>query len=508
MAEPERKRRERALTGVTRLIFAVLLLFSGPLLAQQSDAVVVLVDVGTSGLDADAIRREIASELRVTVSSTPVKGARGTLDVRVDAKNVSITYETREGQKLVRSVARPKDPSQELEVIALLAGNLARDEARELLGELGPKEAPPAGTESGEPPPSTPSPPEEKKPPAPAAKPAAPKPEPKSETPRTARPVPKQAFANLSLFHPIALYPDSHRREINFELGLAYSRLGALTGVGIDVGAIRVDGKAKGLTLAAIWTSTRGGADGAFGTGLFSTSAGRLRGAEGSGIFNHREGAVRGFQGAGIFNRAQSVEGFQGAGILNLAEDVDGVQAAGIFNQATGKVRGVQGGLVNVDKNVSGVVFGLVTVADEVDGLSLSPISILSKNRTRAVLFTDSVAIANIGVKYDTGRMYSLFTLGADPAPKDDQRWGGGGAVGVHVLPDGKPFLDLDIMYRYFDTDPADTHVAEHSTVLRGIVGWDFGVVGLFLGLGGEHRVTTVNEHRGRGYGVLGIQLF
>lgn len=501
------------------------LLYALPLFGQSpSNTVVVSVDVGTSGLDPAAVRQEIAKELRVNVSSTPVAGAKGKLDVRIDAANVSMTYETADGRQLTRVVKRPKDPSEDLEVIALLAGNLARDEAADLLGELAPKPdadagtSPATGVPAGETPPKPKA--EPKKAPA-KAKPLEAKPA-DQPAPKDSKKKLRHDYLNLSLFHPTALHPDSELYEFNFELGLAYSRIGALSGIGVTLGALHVDQKAEGVGVSVLWTQTKGGADGFYGTGFFTTSEGRLRGMEGSGIFNHRVGDVRGLQSAGIFNRAENVEGMQGAGILNISANVDGFQGSGIVNQAKGRVRGAQGslinlghdvegvqaGLVNVGGKVQGVSVGLVNYSERVDGLSLAPISILPNNRTQALVFADSVAVANIGVKYDTGPMYSLFTLGGDPGPDDQQKWGGGGAIGVHVFSEGHLFVDTDLMYRYFDEDPQSTHEGSHSTVLRGLVGWDFGGFGVVLGLGGEHRLTPENEHQVKGYGVLGVQLF
>jgi hypothetical protein len=503
------------------------LLFTLPLFGQSpSDTLIVTVNVGKSGLDPEAVRQEIAKELRVSVSSTPVAGAKGKLDVRVDDANVSMTYETADGRQLTRVVKRPKDPSEDLEVIALLAGNLARDEAADLLGGMGPKPDADAGTspatsETGTPP--VDAPPKPKTEPKKAI--AKPKPNEKPTDERTQKKSAKKLrhdYLNLSLFHPTALHPDSHLYEFNVELGLGYSRIGALDGFGLTVGALHVDGKAEGIGVSVLWTQTKGGADGFYGTGFFTTSEGRLHGMEGSGIFNHRLGDVRGLQGAGIFNRANNVEGMQGAGILNISGSVDGLQASGIVNQAKGRIRGVQAstintsgdvegvqaGLVNVGGKIQGVSVGLVNYSDKVEGLSLAPISILPNNRTQALVFTDSVAVGNIGVKYDTGPMYSLFTLGGDPAPADQRKVGGGGAIGVHVLKEGHLFVDADLLYRYFDEDPGASDEGSHSTALRGLVGWDFGDFGVYLGGGGEYRVTPANDHKLQGYGVLGVQLF
>jgi hypothetical protein len=86
-----------------------------------------------------------------------------------------------------------------------------------------------------------------------------------------------------------------------------------------------------------------------------------------------------------------------------------------------GDVDGAQFGLLNIGSQVRGTQVGLINIATKVDGLSLAPVSILREGRTQLTVFSDTAVIANAGVKYATGPLYSLFALGGDPIPEQDR---------------------------------------------------------------------------------------
>jgi hypothetical protein len=451
----------------------------------------VRIDVGSSGLDPSELREAIARELEVAVTSEPGEATGDTLDVRIGEHAITIVYAERGAEELKRVVERPKNRNKEVEVIAWLAGNLARDEARDLAEELGPKPAPPAPKPA----------------PAPAKRPPPPK--------RTQR-----AYFNLSLFHPLAIYPDSHERQIYAELGLVYGRIGELRGVAVDVGVTRIDFSAKGATVSGIWRSSNGPDDGAFVAGIFSMSGARLRGTEAAGIFNSRTGDVQGGQFSGIFNTAHNVDGFQASGIFNRAKRMRGGQAAIVnlsgdgIGAATGFVNigdnldGLQIGLFNVAQRVRGAQIGLVSIADRVDGLALSPVSILSENRTQAAFWYDTLLEVNAGVKYLTGPVYSLFTFGVRPAPEDEVSTGWGVGIGVPLIKIEPIFADVDLLYRYRvpATIRPDFEDA-HSTVLRAVAGLQLAPAIAVIGMAGaEFRVD--DQYRGLPYVGAGLQFF
>ena len=539
----------------------IALLTATPVCAEAAPLVVIVEGDGAV-VDAEAVRREIARELRVPVTDANTSGAAGTLVLTLEAGTVSARYTGSDGRELTRSLALPRHRAQRLEVIVWLAGNLARDEASQVAAEL----QPPAADSAAAPAASTPSRGPEPTPtpePATVQRPAPPPPSrprdtSKSKSKPAAATAPRRSklrppvMANLSLFHPIALYRDSELRRVHLELGLAYSRVGELSGLAANPGVVRVDGALQGALFSGLFSLLDGGADGIAASGLFSKGSGRLQGAEGAGIFVWRSGDVDGVQAAGIAVHAHDLtgahaagivasarrtsgaqaagliasagplEGVQAAGVVARAEAIDGLQASGISSVAgkleglqialvnvAGDVSGVQIGLVNIGARVSGAQIGLVNRAERVHGLSLAPVSALAENRTQAVLWADSVLAPNVGIRYRTDVLYSLFSVGLRPGNQDDRRFGAGGAIGLELGKFGPIEASADVLYRYLLPDfEGEPYRDEHSTVLRGLAAWDLGTLGVFAGLGAESRVRGDNSHAFRPYCALGVTVF
>ena len=353
------------------------LALAGPAFADQKPSLIVSVDVGSSGLSADAVRAAIGKELGVATASEGDGESR--LAVRITGDRATLVF-TRGGEKIERVVDLPKEPGARVEVIALLAGNLARDEASALLASLAPK---PAEAE--------PAPPE----PPPAAEPAKAPPA-ESPKPAVAEPAEKKPaeaavsggesrwrrgplFANLSLYSPIAITPDAAQRSFDIELGLAYSKIGGLTGFGLTVGHLRVGGPAEGVGVTGLWTRVDGDQKGAFASGIFSQGGGQLRGAEGSGIVTLRSGDLQGFQGSGVFGSARGVQGAQLAGIAAWSDGaLEGFQGAGALARARGSVQGAQISAVNIGGDLRGAQLGLVNIGGNVRR-RLDPLGLVQK---------------------------------------------------------------------------------------------------------------------------------
>lgn len=486
---------------------------SAPVAVQSRAALRVQVDVGASGLSADVVRTAIGKELGV--EAVAEGNASRSLGVRIVGNRARVSFTRPSGEKLEREVELPRETSSQVEVIALLAGNLARDEAGELLASLKKPEP--------EPPPAV------EPPPAPAPAPAlgvARKPTPPDAPAKNAAPAESAGrgpfAANLSLAHPIAIDEDSERRSFDLEVGLAYSRIGGLTGFGLTVGHLRIEGPARGVGISGLWTRIGGDAEGAFGTGLLAQGGGTLRGAEASGIATLRQGNVDGAQGAGIVSTGARVRGaqisgvvswangpvigFQGAGALAYSKgDVEGVQLS-LLNIG-GKVQGAQLGIVNIGGDVRGSQVGLVNVSDRVDGVPLGIVNVVKNGRTQAVAWADTLVVANAAVKYLNGPVYTLVGAGYD---------GGDGAaptfaIGAHVQLSRATYLEIDALHRYLtDFDDTDSDPDRHLSALRALVGIEgLGPTGAFVGGGVSHDVDSHGEgSKVRGYGVAGVSLF
>ncbi len=170
----------------------------------------------------------------VPVKATTRPSPKG-LAIAVKWRRVTVSFINDGGERTTRSLDLPADRAQSLEIIALLAGNLARDEAGELLARLTPPEPPP---EPPAPPPSETS----ETAPAPAEKAVAPAkkeedapeaarprrraqglpPPPKLPPPPAPAPPPdlaklirdENASFNLSLWYPTTLLSETERRVI------------------------------------------------------------------------------------------------------------------------------------------------------------------------------------------------------------------------------------------------------------------------------------------------------
>ncbi|HWZ88805.1 MAG TPA: hypothetical protein VNW92_08140, partial [Polyangiaceae bacterium] len=236
--------------------------------APAPSALPLTLSLTGSKLDPEAIRRAIELELKRPVSLTkPGSAAGGTgatqsLSVIVHADHtVSVSYHAADGVTRTRSLGLPEDDARSAEVIALLSGNLSRDEAAELLADLAarantPTSASPAASATPEAaePPKPPKPPEPSPPPAPKATPA---PLPKAAekpAPDALLKLPYPAF-DLSLVHPISLIVRSERYVINGELGLVYSHVGALSGVGLNVMVLRTEQYVHGISYATFYNA-------------------------------------------------------------------------------------------------------------------------------------------------------------------------------------------------------------------------------------------------------------
>jgi hypothetical protein len=132
-----------------------------------TDALSVTTKLVSTPLEAEAIRAAIASELRVAVRLEETLVDEG-LSVTVKWRRATVSYRSKHGETTTRSLDLPANSEQAVEVIALLAGNLARDEASELLARLAPPPPPPTTdtpSSSDAPPPSADQPSAETKPP-------------------------------------------------------------------------------------------------------------------------------------------------------------------------------------------------------------------------------------------------------------------------------------------------------------------------------------------------------
>jgi hypothetical protein len=509
----------------------------------------VYVKVGAEGLSVDeaavraAIERELArgsTQGSTTGRAENAEGAAGRVIVRlerVEGRSLSVSYQPASGRAVSRTVRAPERADELPEVTALLVGNLARDEAGELLAGLGSADAVPTAS-------NTPA-------SAAAVTPSA--------APAEAPPLPFSTV-NVSVFAPFTLRANTEQQRFAFEFGLFYSHIGGLSGMALTgLGVLHVDGPAQGLELAGVgYLSGPGvgvraatlfgvshgrfdgiglsagallhdgawnGAEIAMGTSLASgaldgaqlsvgynqaaevhgvqadaganLARGPVHGAQLTAGANLAEGAVHGVQGAGTFNwTAGPLTGAQLSSGVNVAQGVEGLQLSLV--NVGGNVRGAQIGIVNIANEVSGVQLGLVNVADEVKGQSLAFVPYSRAGKTQIVTWYDSSQPLNLGVRFHSGALYVMPTFAYEPGPvlpwsqSAKSRYAPGVSLGG-TLPFDRAFVDLDVNYSERSTGLSYNTDRIHLRY-RALAGWQCtSAFAVFLGGGLHHELRTAN---------------
>lgn len=493
-----------------------------------ASALEVELDVARAGLDLEVVRQAIESELGVPVKLVSGPSAAPTLVVRADGRRrATAIAKSASGARVERVIELPRDQGQATESLAWLAGNLARDEAAELIAALRvepePSEPPPPEPEEPAQPPPPPA------PPAPPPKPASSPPKPAAASSgKDARPEVDRRAAfdwrrsvNLSLAHPIALLPDANERTLALELGLVYSELGGLRGAGFDLAVLRVRGPVEGAALSMVFTQT-GPVDGV-AMSVGATSSERVRGAQVAVGAVVTKDAVEGAQASvGASIAGGHVSGAQLSVGANVANgDVAGAQVTVGGNLARGTVRGaqlavglnlagdvpgLQLGLVNIGKNVDGLQLGLINVADEVDGLSLGLVNVARGMRVQAVGFASNAEPVNAGLKLVTGYVYTQYSAA--------YRWDSDEAgfelgIGPHFEL-GPTYLELGVHWaRGFGDNGGTLDAARWNALIERLaVGLELGPgIEPFAGLGVRHGIESTGDDPYLLY-FAGISLF
>jgi hypothetical protein len=180
---------------------------------------------------------------------------------------------------------------------------------------------------------------------------------------------------NLSLFHPLQTTERSEDHEFALELGLAYSKVGAIDGFGVNLGVLHVDGPLSGVVMSSFWTKAGGPIEGLAASLLLTQGNDRLDGVSLSGFVGVQKGAVDGAQLAVLAAVAGDVVGVQGSGGLALSRDLRGFQGAAAVSIVRGDAEGVvgAGGASIATGNVEGLIGAAgAAIARDVDGALLA----------------------------------------------------------------------------------------------------------------------------------------
>lgn len=362
------------------------------------------------GLDAYqlAIERELAGvELHgeISVQLTP------------DGRAV-VTYLREDGQTVSRTVELPQRYGDAIELVALLAANLVREQ-RVGLAPAQPAPAPPAQPAPAPPAPTPPAPT-----PAPAAAPQ--------------KPTPRVVPVTMSLFGPIAtdrLYDSAvvPRLGLHLAMGAGVGARGVSLAGAVDLQSGLVHGAQ--LAGAVAWATSFRGAQLA---GAFA-AAETFRGAQLAGAMSAAE-TFRGAQLAGAIAAAENARGVQLAGAVAIAERAHGLQIAGAAALAE-DLRGVQLSVVNLAGRLRGLQIGLINYVEHSEGMSLGVINIVRNGLVELDAGLDAGGLSELRLRHGTPRLYSLY-LGATTL--DRGAWGAGLGLGTRLHREAGLTVDLE----------------------------------------------------------------
>ncbi|WP_156338816.1 hypothetical protein [Chondromyces crocatus] len=432
-----RGRQVFAVAGLVGVLSGALLGGAGAALAAQpaeghagtsgqavGRGLVLVLEGRPLGVEAESLRAAIEHELGATVTLASGAGRAGTdaLVLRGEAESRAVmTFRAADGRIVERAVELPKHAKQAVEVLALLAGNLVRDEAAELsalLGRHAPSTSAPTGADGA--------------PPATAEASGAPTYEPsakevRSKAATTEAPVPARTASSFcgtagTVVSPFGFDLAPHVGTSSFT-GVEVKRHVALNAtLGLSKGPVGFE-----LSLGASFAR-----EGACGVQL-------------AGGANLVTGTVAGWQTAIVGNLSHDVAGVQVTGGLNFARgNARGLQL-GAVNVATGEAQGVQFGGVNVAAGgMEGVQVGLVNVARR-STLSLGLLSIVPDGRLHLDLWATDAGIFMAGLKHGGNGFHNIYGVGLRPE-REGVRGVAAFGLGGHIQASPRLFVDVDMI--------------------------------------------------------------
>jgi hypothetical protein len=446
-------------------------------LEVDSDAPEVL----SYGILAPRLAQDLGGVVAAPSSGPPRQAA---IAIRYRDRTLTVrAVHSGEGDRVLERSIRPEGEAAAIRAEAvLLAGNLARDEARELLDELAAR-----GLRSPAPPP-----------PAPAADAAPPVKDSISESHRP---------ATVSIVYPLATNAGDPDVVSPINFGLLYSRVGRSEALDfVPLGVAHASRGVSGAQLGTAAAISGGSASGLQFSAGASFAVEHVTGAQLATGFNYAGKGLGGtqvtaglnlvakpgrstsseehFRGSQISSLANITttpgHGFQGTAGINLAsESFEGAQL-GVVNMG-GDFSGTQLGIVNIGRKVKGLQLGVLNIADEVDGVALGLASI-SKDSVHPIFWGGNLAYTNTGIKFTTKYVYTVVALGVGTLEKgfDSGPLLTTGLGGHIPLPAS---FDLDLEAAYSDiTSNANENRSLHVRAIPGYRLWKY--VRVFAGAG------------------------
>ncbi|WP_437805492.1 LA_2272 family surface repeat-containing protein [Sorangium sp. So ce1078] len=500
--------------------FAAVAAHPAAALAEEPSAagVDLVVDGAPWTLDPDAVRAAIARELgagvalaRAATAGRPTLVLRGEPDGRV-----TLSYSAADDRRIERTIDVPQDPDRAAEAIALLAGNLVRNEAAELAAAFGkrPPEAPP------------PAQPEPAARPAPspaggnAAPPRAARPAQATRAARSAPPEPppcalpgaKTVVLGADVFPFVGTSTVDgtnvvRRYSLNLVAGYTAGITGLELGAGVNIassfmcgaqfsaGANLALGPARGAQISAGLNVARAlsGAQ----VGSINVAAGPVSGAQG-GVLNIAAGAMDGAQlgainfaaGAavdlqiGLANAAVSDATDVQVGLVNLGVGEATDAQIGLVNVAAGKSTGTQVSLANIGAGestdaqiglvnvatgkVEGMQIGLINYADE-SPFSFGLLNIIRNGRLHLDVWGLESGVVMAGLKNGSDHFHNIYGIGVR-VTGDHPRMVFSLGLGGRISLGERAYADLDLL-AYSLHDPSSANPSAALVQARALLG-------------------------------------
>ena len=429
-----------------------------PASASQQPQVLLLDCEAADGLPAcSTLQLALEHELEVAVQLGQPAAGQGALIVRsAGPGRAKVSFALDGGGKPGRVVSLPAEAARAAETIALLAANLMRDDAGELLAALQKRRQ-----AVQIPPPAAPAPAS----PVPAPSPA---PLPLAETPVSAdeRPV---AIA-VDLVPGFTLPPGAGQDGVR---ALSFGPL------------ITFSSHLRGIEAAGVVALKTGRVRGIQVSGVLNV-AGQLEAGIQASTVNLAGGPARGIQ-AGVVNLVGgSLRGIQ-AGTVNLTGSLQGVQA-GVTNLVFGDATGVQAGVFNYASGRAGWQVGVLNLGRDAD-VGLGLLSLYWDGRTHLQLSSSAAGQTLVALKHGSRRIHNLVAVGAQP--DGAKGWDPVAALGLgaRLFDAGRWYLDLDLQQQVIfrqspgatrDSRSVDVSTQSQISALLGLKLWRS--LGIFAG--------------------------
>lgn len=355
-------------------------------------------------VDSAVVGAALAKELGVDVAVVDGTCDVPCLDVAIDGKHTAtIMFAPRSGSPRARSVALGNDTSQWPLVITLLAGNVVRDEAQDVLAGLPSRDLPrppDAGPVPGDVPPAPEAAPADAPAPAAAAEPApevapALEPEPPGSGPVT---WPEPIFTPGPPPSPrLAPEPEPVREHRWLGLGLVPGLSTDLTHIGSVRHFLSID----------LLVGVSGGSSGLSFSGIADIERGLVAGFQVGGVVAVAR-RVAGTQVAGVAAVAGDLDGVQIAGTAAVADRVDGVQIAGVAAVSRSSADTQVGGVAAVARGNAGTqVGGVAAVAGGDVGFQVGGVAATARGNA-GVQVAGVAAVAGGNANFQVGGVASV----------------------------------------------------------------------------------------------------